>query len=99
MHSPAFASTDQISGEIHKVGIVLIDELHHGRFQQLVVKLQVLPHLLQLDLLPTICHKLINVEVILKTETKGGQTFRIQDKYNSDKESKMKNPREQVQFG
>lgn len=65
-----FALTDQISGQIHKVGIVLIDELHHSSFQQLVVKLQVLPHLLQLDLLPTLCHELIHVEVILKTETK-----------------------------
>lgn len=67
MPSP-FLCTDQVGGEVNKVSIVLIDELHHGRFQQLIVELQVLPHLLQLDLLPTLRHKLVNIEVILQAE-------------------------------
>lgn len=65
----ATLKTDQVGGEVNKVCIVLVDELHHGCFQQLVVKLQVLSHLLQLDLLPTFCHKLVHVKVILQTET------------------------------
>lgn len=65
---PTLMTTDQVGGEVNKVGIVLVDELHHGRLQQLIVELQVLSHLLQLDLLPTIRHKLIDVEVTLQTE-------------------------------
>lgn len=63
-------TTDQISGEVDKVSVVLVDELHHGCLEQLVVELQVLSHLLQLHLLPTLGHKLVHVKVILHTETR-----------------------------
>lgn len=60
--------THQVGGQVNKVCIVLVDELHHGCFQQLVVELQVLSQLLQLHLLPTVCHELVNVEIILQTD-------------------------------
>lgn len=72
-HSGQWATlilTDQVSGQVNKVGIVLVDELNHGSFQKLIVKLQVLSHLLKLDLLPTLGHKQVNVKVILQTDNR-----------------------------
>lgn len=57
--------TYQIGGEVDKVCIVFVDQLHHGCFEQFVIHLKVLAHLLQLDMLSAISNKLIHVEVIL----------------------------------
>lgn len=66
--------TNQVCRQVNKVCIVLVDELHHGGFQQLVVELQVLSHLLQLDLLPTICYKQVHIKVILPTQSRVSET-------------------------
>lgn len=68
--------TDQVGGQVNEVGIVLVDEFHHGCFQQLIVELQVLSHLLQLDLFPALRHKLVNVKVILQTEKQNGKKMK-----------------------
>lgn len=55
----------QVGGEVHEVRVVLVDELHHGGFEQPVVELQVLPQLLQLHAPPAVGHESVDVEVVL----------------------------------
>lgn len=56
----------QVRRQVDKVRVVLVDELDHGCFEQLVVELQVVSKRFQLDALPTVRHKVIDVEVFLK---------------------------------
>lgn len=56
----------QVRRQVDKVCVVLVDELDHGCFEQLIVELQVVSKRFQLDSLPTVRHKVIDVEVFLK---------------------------------
>lgn len=65
-------TADQVCREVDKVCVVLVDELHHGCFEQLVVQLQVISQLFQLHPLPTVRHKVIHVEILLKVNQGNG---------------------------
>ncbi len=57
--------THQIRGQVDKVCIVLVDELHHGILQRLEVDVQVFSKCLQLDPTSAISNKGIHIEAIL----------------------------------
>ena len=56
----------QVCWQADKVCVVLVEELNHGCFKQLIVELQVISKCFQLDSLQTVRHKVIDIKVFLK---------------------------------
>ena len=60
-------STYQVSGQVNKICVVLIDEFNHGTLQDLEVNREIITQSLQRHSATTLYHKLLNIKLWLQT--------------------------------
>jgi len=69
-------ATCQVCREIDKVGIVFVDELHHGTLKNLEIHMKIIPQHFQLNFTSTLHDKVFHMEVILKLHV-GHQGYKL----------------------